>query len=272
MNEKEVFDVTAEVAKEIAKDVYEDVGHPVAKPTGELVGLIPRAIKAALSPLEKWILQKEYNVEETRKLLEKKLENVSPDQIEAPEPHIAVPAMQYISYCMDNEELREMYANLLACSMNKALKNGVHPAFVEIIRQICPDEAKIIKYLYQYNTIPIIGLKVFAGERVIGVINTGCSVIADIAGCEFPQNGKQYFDNLERLGLIRKAENTILLSQKSYDEIINHPSFQKIYASYMQSGTLPSSVYERRAYEVTSFCDSFFNVCIYDPTMEILGE
>ena len=136
MSEKEILDVTTEVAKEIAKNVYNDAGKPVAKPTGELVGLIPRAIKAALSPLEKWILQREYNVAETKKLLEEKLQNTPPELIESPAPHIAVPAMQYISYCMDNEELREMYANLLANSMNKVVKDGVHPGFVEIIKQL----------------------------------------------------------------------------------------------------------------------------------------
>lgn len=35
--------------------------------------LVIRAIHAALSPLEKWVLQKEYNIEETKKLLERKL-------------------------------------------------------------------------------------------------------------------------------------------------------------------------------------------------------
>ena len=141
MTENEMVDVTKEVAKEISKDVYNDAGKPIAKPAGELLGLVPRAIKAALSPVEKWVLQKEYNIEETKRLLEQKLEGISPDLIESPDPHIAVPALQYISYCMDNDELRDMYANLLANSMNKVVKNGVHPGFVEIIKQLSPDEA-----------------------------------------------------------------------------------------------------------------------------------
>ena len=67
-------DTGKEIAKEIAKTVYEDAGKAITKPTGELIGLIPRAIKAALSPVEKWILMREYNIAETKKLLEKKLE------------------------------------------------------------------------------------------------------------------------------------------------------------------------------------------------------
>lgn len=138
-------DKLLDAVKEVAKDAYVDGGRPVVKPTGELLGLVPRAIKAALAPVEKWVLQREYNIAETQRLLEEKLKNISPDQIEAPEAYIAVPALQNISYCMDNAELRDMYANLLANSMNKVVKNGVHPGFVEIIKQLSPDEAKILR-------------------------------------------------------------------------------------------------------------------------------
>ena len=100
------------------------------------------------------------------KLLEKKLEKVSPEQIETPEPYIAVPALQYISYCMDNHELRDMYANLLASSMNKFIKNDVHPGYIEIIKQLCPDEAKILKYIAEKINIPTISL--YYGSHING--------------------------------------------------------------------------------------------------------
>lgn len=51
-DKKGIDDLQVEVMKEIAKDVYNDLGKPIAKPTGELVGLVPRAIKAALAPVE----------------------------------------------------------------------------------------------------------------------------------------------------------------------------------------------------------------------------
>ena len=69
MSNNEIFEITKEVVKEISKDVYDDIISPVAKPTGAILGLVPRAIKAALSPLEKWILQKEYNISEIQRLI-----------------------------------------------------------------------------------------------------------------------------------------------------------------------------------------------------------
>lgn len=45
---------------------YDDIIHPVASETGKLLSLIPRAINAALSPLDKWVLKREYNIEKNQ--------------------------------------------------------------------------------------------------------------------------------------------------------------------------------------------------------------
>lgn len=215
----QTVEMVKEVAKEVAKDVYEDVGHPIAKPTGELVGLVPRAIKAALAPVEKWVLQREYNVAETKKLLEEKLQSTPPDLIQPPEPYIAVPALQYISYCMDNKELRDMYANLLANSMNSVVKNGVHPGFVEIIKQLSPDEAKILKYLQRHKKIPIISLLLFFKSGGHHTFIKDFTNVPQLVGCEKPFDCENYIDNMVRLGLIRRSECEVLFVKSQYEAV-----------------------------------------------------
>ncbi len=220
---EEILDLSKEVAKEIAKDVYTDGGKPVVKPTGELVALVPRAIKAALAPVEKWILQREYNVEETKKLLEEKLKNVPPELIQPPEAHVAVPALQYISYCMDNEELRDMYANLLANSMNEVVKNGVHPGFVEIIKQLCPDEAKFLKYMMVHNRVPTIGVKYRKIDgRGIDIIKD-FTLVPKLSGCEGVNDSDKYIDNLVRLGVLRRSSLSALSDKARYEPLKKDP-------------------------------------------------
>lgn len=263
MSEKEILDVTTEVAKEIAKNVYNDAGKPVAKPTGELVGLIPRAIKAALSPLEKWILQREYNVTETKKLLEEKLQNTPPELIESPEPYIAVPAMQYISYCMDNEELREMYANLLANSMNKVVKNGVHPGFVEIIKQLSPDEAKLLGYIHRQETgIPMIFLNVRKKSGGTLVLDNGFTNATELCGCEYPLESEKYCDNLERLGLLKRSKELHFIDRKIYHTLKAHSyiTLQKKHAE--QHDNVLKVEYIEGSAELTEFGKAFCNICI----------
>jgi len=254
-NEEKAFELTKEIAKEVAKDVYEDIGRPVVKPVGEMIGLVPRAIKAAFEPLEKWVMQREFNIAETRQLLEQKLKQTPPELIESPEPHVAVPALQYISYCMDNNELREMYANLLANSMNSVVKNGVHPGFVEIIKQLSPDEAKFLRYMRINTRIPTLGVN-YVDEN-----GSGIEIICDYTnvlqkiGCERVHDSQQYIDNLVRLGLVKRAGTfESLTEKKAYDDLKNDDYVLRFYKDENAA---------RRGLKKAEFSESFIDLTAY---------
>lgn len=116
----------------LIQDVYSDVLQPAAKQTGKLLEKLPRAINAALSELDIWISKRENNIDKTKKLLEHELENQNPEKIVSPDPYVAVPAIQAISYSIDSDELRSMYAKLLSKSMHVDYQQQVHPSFVDI--------------------------------------------------------------------------------------------------------------------------------------------
>lgn len=143
-----------------APTLYEDALQPTVQEVGKFAARIPRAINAAFSGLDKWILNKEYAIDETKKLLEKKLENVDPEKIVEPEAYVAVPAIQAISYSMNSEELRNLYANLLAKAMNSDTKDFVHPSFVEIIKQMSPIDALVLKEIAYSKYLPLVNLSV----------------------------------------------------------------------------------------------------------------
>lgn len=266
------LEIAKETVKEVAKDVYEDGGRPIVKPTGELVGLIPRAIKAALSPLEKWIMQREYNIAETEKLLELKLQNVNSENIEPPEPYVAVPALQNISYCMDDETLRDIYANLLASAMRKDKKDKVHPAYVEIIKQLCPDEAKLLKFLDVHNTIPVVDIKFSTKNGGTALLKNDFTPIAELAECQFPHRANCYFENLFRLGLITRSSNEWFIEESRYDVIFDHPKFKKVYNNLNNPKADPKVECVKGVYEITEFCMFFLDACLNNPNDDLEGD
>jgi len=67
-----------------------------------------------------------------------KLKDIPVEKLVPPEPNIAVPSYEALRYSLDIEELREIYTNLLASSMNTDTKDYTHPASVEIIKQLSP--------------------------------------------------------------------------------------------------------------------------------------
>ena len=216
-------EMAIEAAKAVAVEGYKDTLQPTLKAVGSVIALPFQAIDAALSKPKLWVAEKHYNYERTRQLLAEKLQYTPEELIVPPENYVAVPALQQIAYCFDSDELRDMYANLLANSMNKVVKNGVHPGFVEIIKQLSPDEAKILKYMSTHKIIPTITLRyLHNGGGGIDIIKD-FSNVGEITECEKPQDIASYFDNLVRLGLIVNAGGLSSLTDKTrYEPLKNH--------------------------------------------------
>ena len=92
--------------------------------------------------------------------VEKKLEEVPDERRQTPPATIAAPAaLQYALLGEGSEvaDLREMFENLLAASMDRDTASSAHPAFVSMISQLTPDEARILKSIdrnsYEYFDI-----------------------------------------------------------------------------------------------------------------------
>lgn len=135
-----------DIASELPlKDAYQDLVHPSAVAFGKTVSLPFRAVNVLLTPIAKWILQGEAKLEAVSQLVAKEVENVPEEKLVPPEPYVAVPAFQAISYSLDSDELRDMYAKLLAAAINTETKSKAHPAYVEMIKQLSPLDCRVLR-------------------------------------------------------------------------------------------------------------------------------
>lgn len=251
-------------AANIAGKVYDDGLHPAVQEIGKTLALLPQAVNAALAPLQIWIVNKEYNVEETKKLLEQKLSRVGAEHIVTPDAYVAVPAMQAISYSMDSKELRNLYANLLARSMVDTEKDKVHPAFVEIIKQLTPDEARLIKLFVSHGTFPLIDIKRFwdkSGHFVSNLRNF--TTIADKI-CEKTSYSdiERYIDNLSRLRIIEIEEDGHIAAKDAYKALESN----SLVVNLMKEKLAEDEHREifRKYFVVTAFGHEFVDVCVKD--------
>jgi hypothetical protein len=242
---------------------YDDLVHPSAKRIGEIVSLLPRAIGVALTPLEKYVLNGEYSLKATKKLLEEKLKDVDPEQIKTPEAYVAVPALQAIAYTTDNETLRDLFANLLAKAMQKDTADTVHPAFVEIIKQLSPDDAYTLKCFKNSHNLPIVnicGNPPAEMEKVSGFSNVHIVLHQNvfIANSEIGDIGRQStsITSLDRLGLVDISFDGSSLTT-SYDEFENLEIFQNSFSNVMRKVYI-----EKGRACLNPFGEAFINVCL----------
>ena len=249
-----------EDVKELVPELYEDGAKPVVKETGKTLSLIPQTINAALVPLRKWIVGREYSLKETEVLLAKKLEKVKSENIVEPEAYIAVPALQAISYCMNNKELRNLYANLLANSMNKNMKDTVHPSFVTIINQMSPMDAIIFKIIYESDVRPLITL-FFKLDNNKGQDNHLYN-LSWIESYEYNIVSVS-IDNLIRMGLIKIPSDKHYVNDTNYDIVRRTKKYNEYCNQYINvTGGKVSE--DKQIITITDYGQLFYTICVKD--------
>lgn len=261
--EKEVTKGLIEQSGEVLCKAYDDIIHPTAEPTGQILSYLPRAIRLCFARFEKWLINGEENLRLTSEALKDKVSKIPEEKLCEPEPFVAVPAMQQLAYCYDSDELRNLYANLLASSMNDEKKWQVHPGYVDIIKQLTPDEAKLLPLLpKQANAyIPIVDLKVKMGSFEEGehLIKQNYTNLGD-AVCENPENICLYIDDLARLRIIDIPSSCQLVDKTQYESIKNSEYICKLKSS-IQLGPEQEYAFNEKVLGVTEFGIGFLRCC-----------
>lgn len=253
---REILDQT----KGVAVEIYKDGLSPSVKPLGEVMSLLPRTIKIAFSGWERWLVNKEESLRLTAYAIEDKLRQIPEEKIVEPDAHVAIPAIQQLCYCQDSDELRDLYANLLTSSMNTDKKWQVHPAYVDIIKQLCPDEAKYLKAISPLPLVahPLIDVQFSIGEKNNGV-QTALSNFTDynLDKLEHPENICSYIDNLVRLNLIEIPAGMFLKDQNIYQKLESH---QMIQLPVGGDQTQINYSYKQKMFWLTNFGANFIKV------------
>lgn len=244
-------------------DIYQDLAAPSVKVVGELAAYIPRVVRILLQPFQLWINEREKRFEEIVQLMSKKLKDTPSENIKAPESYIAIPVFQAISYSLDNEVLKDAFANLLAASMIVNSNAFVHPAYVEVLKQMTPDEAKILSVLRENQAGYPCGRPgiIVSDNPTTGHVETNKYIcfVAEDAGCEFPHNTSIYLDNLERLGIVKVTFKRHLTDNSMYEKIKTH-SFNIVPQIFP-----PHKVTLRKGVVIlTEFGRDFADLCISD--------
>ena len=238
-----------------ALELYKDLLQPAAREIGANLLTVAKSVSVAIAPLKGAVWGFEQIGDWLCVKLTEKLAHTPPDQIHAPKMSIAGPALVNLQFCKDEDDLRELYANLLASSMDETVSDSVHPSFVHIIQQLNPDEAKILRWLAVnfnspqvcYQITDSMGSLLDRSESAETTMNT----IATHACLDRPKEINSYFDNLLRL--------------KIFDEQKSHDT-EYVEGGANRSGDYGPSVSTKSTFEIiiTNFGERFIKCCV-DP-------
>lgn len=200
-----------ESAKDVVLEVYRDGVKETVQAVGSAISL---AARVALSPLVLVLRTAELATENLFKRAFGKVESVPPDARLLPDPSLSGPIIlnhSLLGERSDVEELRDMYASLLASSLDPATVHQAHPSYPHIIQQMSVVEAKILKLASEAPAVfwPVIQVR----ERVPSVpgISDGRGYLVGLGaglGLTVADHDAAIL-NLERLGLMNRYEYAV---------------------------------------------------------------
>lgn len=247
-------DLIKDTIENIGKESYNDLIKPSFQETGGIFGTLFGLINHVLLYKPKsWIIKYKYKLEQYAEEQKRLLSEIPEDRRIEPKLNIMVPCLESIVMNLDDDLLQKMFLTILTNSCDKEWAEYVHPAFVEILKQLSSDEAKIcIALAKEKNKLEakaLVDVRLFVKdtfskdtdkflesmqERNIGKsfhydlshnlltynrpsrsIYRNMCLICEQAKCK-NNLPNIYLTNLQRLGLIEIEENKKLNSKKPY--------------------------------------------------------
>jgi hypothetical protein len=210
---------------------YRDLAQPAAREVGQAIA---GAVRVALSPANfaVWSFEqaKAYAEGRVAEILERR--GVPPARVQPPRPELAAPAIAALRLPGQSDDLRSLYLGLLASAMDAQTASSAHPSFVEIIRQLTPDEARVVRLFTRVEAsgepsgFPCVDVVAHLGEESGFVyLLTGCTTLGEDAGCGGHLPGSSLV-NLERLGLVSVRRDQRLAEHDAYKALLQTPTVQ----------------------------------------------
>lgn len=210
----------AEFGKESGKQLGALVGNVGYAPSKTIGNAINGVLLTVLRPLlEANIVMKEY-FELFGNSIKTKIDMIPEENLLEPPLSIIGPALEGAKYHVDKEEMREMFARLIASSSDKTKVNNLHHSFVEIIKQLSPKDASI---LLEFKKDGPLNSQIPVARNVLKNFNQNIISILEEHIVYPNENSSELYEtaicvqNLERLGLVNISYDSPLPSH-SYSE------------------------------------------------------
>jgi hypothetical protein len=182
------------------------------------------------------------------------------EQVVAPVPELAVPIAEKFPY-LENEDLRELFTTLLTVASNSETIGKAHPSFANVINNLCPDEAQLLRNFIDTRAIPFVYVRYvnIQRDRFTQICDMHIRVKSGISQ-SFRQNTSAYISNLEGLGILKVDRNTFTLDDDQYSVLESDVKIS--FANLVPPEGYPIQQINKGRIDVTDFGQMFIGACV----------
>lgn len=169
---------------------------------------------------QKYKIKQAANLEKYANEVKSGIEKIPEENIQEPKMSVIGPALEASKFYIEEDEIRGMFAKLIASSMDNSKSADIHPSFSEMIKMLSPLDAQNLQTLYQSGDETISKIRMTSDGGFIDV----CSHIY-LGNPETQDNQliAPSIDNLIRLKLIDVDYETFKNNDALYEKHRNNP-------------------------------------------------
>jgi hypothetical protein len=156
---------------------------------------------------------------------------------------------------LDPDALRAEGTELLRQSADVTHDDAAHPAYAQILLELAPDEARILRLLAAEGPQPAVDVRSTQFVRSGEVVAEGLNMIGPEAGVRHVEQVELYLTNLMRLGLVKFSPKP-LDDEMPYQVLEAQPDVLKTLKDTSRARTV------HRTIRLTGFGEGFCEVCL----------
>lgn len=205
--------------------VSKSIEKGLEKPFSTAGKVINALLLAVFSPILKYEVKKEAEIEAYKQTIINEISKIPEEKLVEPPLNIVGPALEASKYYIDSDEIKSMFAKLIASSMNIDSKDFTHPSFIEIIKQLSPLDAQNLNIFFNHRKLPIVEYFFANGQGGRALYKT--NVFLDNSSCNDIDLISTSITNLNRLGIIKTDYNSYFNDNRWYKAFEEHPLYLK---------------------------------------------
>ena len=201
-----------------------NLANPLTKSVGQTMADIWDIVFGGVGEFaERKRLQHAHKLEQFKAELERKVDSIPPEKLVPPDTQVVAGALSDARYCVEKDELRQMFSNLIAASLNSDTVHDVHPSFSNIIRRMSPFDANILLRFRKDSQKPIVHfvLNLKSGRTVTLRQN----IISSELNSDNLRQESRSLEVLKSLGLIDIDFSRQLADDIEYDAFLTNPLY-----------------------------------------------
>ncbi len=233
---------------------------PVAASIGKTLGDLWFLAMGGISQCaEKRRIKYAAELEKLKKSLEEKVEAIPYENRIEPDTQNVCQALDDAKFCVESEEIREMFANLIASTMNSETSNMVHPSFSAILKQMTPNDANFLRLFERNPKIAICSFRIVYKSGGFFSLLENVYFTEENLSLGEARSYALILSVLERLGLIRILLDEWFIKDGAYQVYENSTILQN-YKKHYEDDTRSVSIQKGTA-QLTALGKSLLEVC-----------